>query len=174
MTHPSDPLTKIRGYIGKLQEINPRNRDAALQTIGLSGEYITQCLLERFGVRWMKFDQCKNTYSQNLVYDSFGKRPDYLISIDGQVAFLDSKFIKLEDVSGGRRAKLEESEVSKQKVTSNLFGVPTIYIIWGRNLDGLRYVFEYVDNFTATVTEGTKVYRYVDFNDSDFTEMLFS
>jgi len=153
-------LKKIRANSGKT-ETNPK-------LIGISGEYLTQYLLDYYGIPWIKIDRSANIYSNNLICENNGKRPDYLISIDDNAYFLDSKFITIDCLENTRSAKISVDEVNKQKSTSKLYGIPALYIIWGRNMDDFQFVFEYVDNFISEKEVSKISYNFIDFNVNDF------
>ena len=115
MGRPDIKLTKLRGLLGKT------GNDKVVQ--GQSGEFVTEHLFDTHGIVWLKIDQHKNIYSEELLHRKDGKRPDYLVHInDGDFVFMDAKNLTIDKTTSGIQAWTDVGRFTEWGIPSVSFG----------------------------------------------------
>lgn len=171
MGSPSEYLTRLRGALGK--EANAWT-DEGKKLIGDSGEFLTENLLDKLNVAWIKTVQHENVYSDVLRTCKVA-RPDYICRIGDGNFFLDSKHLSRSDVKGGVISfSIGNDEHSRLKNAQDYFGLSVIIVVWDRTDTEFTYCFSDLNIFSRTKTINGRSCLEGDFDAGEFCSLKFN
>lgn len=171
MGSPSEYLTRLRGALGK--EASAMT-DEGKKLIGDSGEFLTENLLDKLDVAWIKTVQHENVYS-NILRKGKVSRPDYICRIDDDNFFLDSKHLtRSGENSGAISFSIGRDEHSRLKNAQDYFGLNVIIVVWDRTDTEFTYCLSDLDTFSRTKTIHGRICLEGDFSTSEVQSLKFN
>ena len=146
MGSPSDKLTRLRGELGKAANIFS---DEGKKLIGDAGEFLTENLLDKSEVSWIKTVQHENVYS-SILRESGIARPDYLVRFEADNFFLDSKHLSRTTSTRSEYGfSIGKTEHERLRKAEDHFEMPVLFIIWDRTDTKFTYLFTELNAFST-------------------------
>ena len=170
MGSPSEYLTRLRGALGKNSSANT---DQEKKLIGDSGEFLTENLLDKLNVAWIKTVQHENVYSDVLRTNRVA-RPDYICRIGDGNFFLDSKHLsRSADQAEVISFSIGVDEHLRLKNAQDYFGLGVIIVVWDRTDTEFTYCFSELNTFSRPkIIHGRRCLE-GDFCTSEFSALEF-
>jgi hypothetical protein len=161
MIDPNQTIVSLRNRL-EMDSVDP-------EKCGAAGEKAAMWLFERREVIWIYLDQHKDHWSSKLIEEG-GKRPDFLLSLDGAALFIDVKtYTPVPQVDGTKRFRLTGDEHSRLQHVQELTHTPVAILFWDKSAVGrFNFAVELVAGFSKTEKIGLDDWRYKDFAADEF------
>jgi hypothetical protein len=138
MARPENALTRLHSFNGNIKSKEP---------VGLSDEFLTECLLDELKLVWMKVDHGKYIYSRELIETHPARRPDYIVFLENAALFIDAKSLAVSTGVGVRpRASLAVDDLKKYQALQKLTGVDVGFIVWDRFASAFKCAWCWLDD----------------------------
>lgn len=129
----SRAVTQIAGL--KIQ--HPVSRWNA-RDVGDAGEKVAMFFFDAHRIPWIRLDQTPLNFC-DAIPRAEGKRPDFLVSLDGEPFFVEVKHVGMYKWSDkSRTAYIDKDDLPQADRNAQLFGCVTLYLLVDRNTDANR------------------------------------